>query len=45
MDLWKTTETPDGMQSLEPMSETRELIGDSYFGPVDPELAELLEDI
>lgn len=45
MDLWKTTETPDGMQSLEPMSETRELIGDSYFGPVDPEIAELLEDI
>ena len=47
MDLWKTTETPDGMQSLESMGEIREILGDSYYGPekVDPEIAELLEDI
>jgi hypothetical protein len=46
MDLWKTQDTPGGMQSLESMGEIREILGDSYYGPekVDPEIAELLED-
>ena len=47
MDFWKTQDTPGGMQSLESMGEIREILGDSYYGPekVDPEIAELLEDI
>tara|TARA_B110000285_G_C15083382_1_gene594781 strand:+ start:471 stop:1631 length:1161 start_codon:yes stop_codon:yes gene_type:complete len=44
MDLWKTRDTSSGMQSLESMGEIRELLGDSYYERVDPDIAELLAD-